>query len=181
MTTYRSPSPDSVSTRPMSHRNVSAVLVQRAAQHLVLCSQSLECSPRNSMSTRPTSHQNVPAVLVRRASATLCASATNQNQSTTSPEGHFPPNHIPNLTNGRQSRLLRSSQMGLQTDRPPPKPSLFAFEYTKEVALKNSLILKKYDYDFTKAIEAQSGTTASYGSKVRPMEQLKILLHNHPI
>ena len=71
--------------------------------------------------------------------------------------------------------------MGLQTDRPPPpKPSLSAFEYTKEAALKNSLILKKYDYDFTKAIEAQPGTTVSYGSEVRPMEQLEILLHNHP-
>ena len=62
---------------------------------------------------------------------------------------------------------------------PAPKPSLFAFEYTQEAALKNSTILKKYDYDIAKAIEAQPNTIVSYGSEVRPMEQLDVLLHNH--
>ena len=70
--------------------------------------------------------------------------------------------------------------MGLQTDRPPTKTKLRRIRIHKKAALKNSLILKKYDYDFTKAIEAQPGTTVSYGSEVRPTEQLEVLLHNHP-
>ena len=63
---------------------------------------------------------------------------------------------------------------------PTPKPSLFSFEYTTEAAKKNSEILAKFDYDMTKAIEAQPGSFISYGSEVRPTNQLDTLLHNHP-
>lgn len=62
---------------------------------------------------------------------------------------------------------------------PAPAPSLLSFEYTREAALKNSLIMKRFNYDLDKVIEAQPGTTTSYGSEVRPMRQLEVLLHNH--
>ena len=62
---------------------------------------------------------------------------------------------------------------------PAPKRSVFSFEYTKEAALKNSKILEEFEFDLEKAIEAQPGTTVSYGSEVRPMAQLEVLLHNH--
>ena len=61
----------------------------------------------------------------------------------------------------------------------PPKKSLFSFELNKEAALKNSLVLKKFDYDLKKAIEAQPETIISYGSEIRPFTQLDVLLHNH--
>ena len=63
---------------------------------------------------------------------------------------------------------------------PPPKPSLFSFEYTMESAIKNSDIIKSFDYDLERTIKAQPGTPVSYGSEVRPMYQLDVLLHNHP-
>ena len=61
----------------------------------------------------------------------------------------------------------------------PPRTSLFSFEFNEEAALKNSLILKKHDYDLEKAINSQPGTTVTYGSEIRPFEQLDVLLHNH--
>ncbi len=39
--------------------------------------------------------------------------------------------------------------------------------------------MKKFNYDLKKAIEAQPGTSISYGSEVRPLSQLDTLLHNH--
>ena len=61
----------------------------------------------------------------------------------------------------------------------PPKASRFSFELTMEAALKNSLLMKKYDYDLKKAIDDQPGTIISYGSEIRPLAQLDVLLHNH--
>ena len=60
----------------------------------------------------------------------------------------------------------------------PPRASQFSFELNMEAAMKNALVLRKYDYDLKKAIEAQPGTTISYGSEIRPLVQLDVLLHN---
>ena len=49
-----------------------------------------------------------------------------------------------------------------------------------EAALNNSLIMKKFNYDIEQAIEEQPNTIISYGSEVRPIHQLEVLLHNHP-
>jgi LysM repeat protein len=61
-----------------------------------------------------------------------------------------------------------------------PGKSKFSFEYTLEAALKNSLLMKKYNYDLERAIMEQPNTIISYGSEVRPIQQLEVLLHHHP-
>ena len=63
---------------------------------------------------------------------------------------------------------------------PVPGKSLFSFEFSLEAALKNSLIMKKFNYDIERAIEEQPNTIISYGSEVRPIHQLEVLLQHHP-
>ena len=40
--------------------------------------------------------------------------------------------------------------------------------------------MKKYNYDLERAIVEQPNTIISYGSEVRPIHQLEVLLHHHP-
>jgi hypothetical protein len=51
---------------------------------------------------------------------------------------------------------------------PAPIPPKFVFDMTEEAAEKNFMILKKYDFDLEKAINAQKSSPLGYGSEFRP-------------
>jgi hypothetical protein len=61
----------------------------------------------------------------------------------------------------------------------PEKPE-FTFELTGRAAKKNYMVLGKYDFDLSKALEAQRNTPLGYGSEFRDPEILEQLLGKHP-
>ena len=61
-----------------------------------------------------------------------------------------------------------------------PSASPFLHEYTVDAAEHNAELLKSFDYDLEQVIDAHPGTTSSYGSELRPIEQLQPLLRHHP-
>ena len=62
----------------------------------------------------------------------------------------------------------------------PPKASPFAFELNDNAARRNTELLRSFDFDLGKVIEAHPGTVSSYGSELRPLGQLRALLQHHP-
>ncbi len=56
----------------------------------------------------------------------------------------------------------------------------FAFELTREAALKNYLVLKKYNLHLGKALEAQKDTPLAYGSEFRTPAKLQKIFKDHP-
>eukprot|EP00804_Cyclotella_cryptica_P020545 CCRYP_003391-RA/>CCRYP_003391-RA protein AED:0.08 eAED:0.21 QI:0/-1/0/1/-1/1/1/0/170 len=57
---------------------------------------------------------------------------------------------------------------------------MFKFELTREAALKNYLVLLKYNRDLDLALKAQQDTPLGYGSEFRKASVLEPLLANHP-
>ena len=53
------------------------------------------------------------------------------------------------------------------------------FEYTADATAHNSTILENVDFDLAELIDGNPGTTISYGSELRPWEQLFPLLRHH--
>ncbi len=64
---------------------------------------------------------------------------------------------------------------------PEPTPPEFVFKLTEEAAAKNFIILKKYNFDLEKAIDAQKSSPLGYGSKFRPPHTLRRIFQHHPL
>ncbi len=64
---------------------------------------------------------------------------------------------------------------------PAPTPPEFVFDLTEEAAKKNFMILKKYDFDLEKAINAQKTSLLGYGSEFRPPQTLRRIFKHHPL
>jgi len=62
---------------------------------------------------------------------------------------------------------------------PAPSSSPFQFEFTVEAATHNSNLLEDFGYDLGKFIDQHPGSTISYGSELRPLDQLEPLLYHH--
>ncbi len=58
---------------------------------------------------------------------------------------------------------------------------LFRFEYTKEAALHNAIVLQSYNFDLNLAIQAQQNSQVFYGSEFHPINVLSKLLDSHPL
>jgi hypothetical protein len=58
---------------------------------------------------------------------------------------------------------------------------IFRFEYTKEAALHNAIVLQYYNFDLNLALQAQRNSQVFYGSEFRPVEILAKLLATHPL
>ncbi len=64
---------------------------------------------------------------------------------------------------------------------PAPTPLEFVFDMSEEAAKKNFMILKKYDFDLEKAINAQKSSLLGYGSEFRPPQTLRRIVKHHPL
>ena len=70
----------------------------------------------------------------------------------------------------------------LQEPIPTPESPIFSFEPTEEAAQQNWMTLsQKFKLDLEAAIQAQSNSILGHGSKFRPVQSLKRLLHKHPL
>ena len=54
------------------------------------------------------------------------------------------------------------------------------FQLSEEAAVNNTEILRASDFDLAKVLDSHPGTISSYGSELRPLDQLRSLLHRHP-
>jgi hypothetical protein len=98
-------------------------------------------------------------------------------------------NSSPNTGGLRISRNVRHDDISAQhvghhkgdhqTTKSLSQKPLFCFEMTTEAAEKNFMVLKIHQFSLKKAIEAQAGSPAEYGSEFRKPEILKPLLGNH--
>lgn len=66
------------------------------------------------------------------------------------------------------------------TDPPTPSKGPFLYELSQQAAKHNSSVLKSFNYDLSKAIEAYPNSISSPGSELRPIQHLETLLGNHP-
>ena len=80
----------------------------------------------------------------------------------------------------RFKELNRAVHMIATSSVPTPKAPAFRFEFSTEAAEFNTRLLERYDFDLTRAIASQAGTTMAYGSEFRPMDQLDTIFHRHP-
>jgi hypothetical protein len=62
-----------------------------------------------------------------------------------------------------------------------PKSPLFKFEMNVEAAESNFHILRRFNFDLGKAIEAQARLPIGYGSEFQKSEVLLPLLQKHPL
>ena len=63
---------------------------------------------------------------------------------------------------------------------PAPLGSPLQFEFSMGAANHNSNLLEDVGYDLRTFIAQHPGSTISYGSELRPINQLEPLLHHHP-
>jgi hypothetical protein len=61
-----------------------------------------------------------------------------------------------------------------------PTKSSVRFDVSMEAARHNAALLREVDYDFQHFFQGQAGSTLSFGSEFRPVEQLRPLLRQHP-
>jgi hypothetical protein len=69
----------------------------------------------------------------------------------------------------------------VESHSPCPDKPLFEFAMTSEAAEKNFLILKSFDFDMKRALEAQVNSPMGYGSEFQKVNILQPLLQNHPL
>ena len=65
-------------------------------------------------------------------------------------------------------------------ETPVPTASPLQFEFTLDAASRNVSVLEEFGFDLDAFIRAHPGTTLSYGSELRPLDQLEPLLQHHP-
>ena len=68
----------------------------------------------------------------------------------------------------------------LESECPDRTKPEFRFELTNEAAEWNYLVLKKYNFDFKSALEANSSSPLGYGSEFRDPSTLEPLFKKHP-
>jgi hypothetical protein len=88
----------------------------------------------------------------------------------TGPDGYFVP----------PSWLMRAiDNVAKETvETPKPPPTRFAMDYS--AATYNSHLLEDHEFDFNAFLMSHRKTTLDYGSKFRPINQLKSILGRHP-
>ena len=64
---------------------------------------------------------------------------------------------------------------------PCPEAPLFTLDMTAEATKKNYIILKSFNFDVKRALEAQARSPVGYSSEFRRREVLQPLLQNHPL
>ena len=69
----------------------------------------------------------------------------------------------------------------VESHSPHPDKPLFEFAMTSKAAEKNFLILKSFDLDMKRALEAQANLPMGHGSEFRKGDILQPLLQNHPL
>jgi hypothetical protein len=77
-------------------------------------------------------------------------------------------------------KLLARLTEVASTTTEPPKQAPVEFSTLPEALQANDELLREYDYDLAKLINAFQETTLGYGSEFRPVEQLKKVLGGHP-
>ena len=63
---------------------------------------------------------------------------------------------------------------------PAPRKPPIIYDFSAEACRHNSKLLKRYDYDLEKLIEAHLNSDLSCGTEFRPRGLLRSLLHLHP-
>lgn len=76
--------------------------------------------------------------------------------------------------------LMERIRLAISMECKKPKKPEFSFELTKEVGLKNYLVLKKHGLDLSRALSAQAGSPMSYGSEFRPVAHIEQIFSRHP-
>jgi hypothetical protein len=76
--------------------------------------------------------------------------------------------------------FLREILVLASTPCPVPAKSTVLFEVSPDAAQHNAELLRAVDYDMTKFLEGQRGTTLDFGAEFRSVEALRPLLGRHP-
>ena len=76
--------------------------------------------------------------------------------------------------------LLEAIREVISTPVPLPEKPRFGFQLNQEAAAKNMCIMRQYNLDLGKAIEAQSNSPLGYGSEFRPVNTLERVFGCHP-
>ena len=99
----------------------------------------------------------------------------------TTPINHQPKLHSapPPATSKFDSWLIQNVRNITSKTYPANNAPLFKLEHTLEAAEINTAILKKYDFNFQKAIDAQCNTIMHVGSEYRPLEDLECIFEQH--
>ncbi len=85
-------------------------------------------------------------------------------------------NHLPTGPMTSSTRSKRSS-----TRHSTLHPHLSSFEFTEEGKEHNLAILRKYNFDLGKALEAQQSSPLSYGKEFKPPIVLEQVFSLHPL
>jgi hypothetical protein len=76
--------------------------------------------------------------------------------------------------------LIQQIRNAIATESPKPDAPLFHFKLSLEAAHKNYCLMKHFDHDIGKALEAQQNSPLGYGSEFRTAATLAPLLRLHP-
>ncbi len=96
----------------------------------------------------------------------------------TSSHGRFEGNNHPKIWPANMMSIILSI---VKSHSPCPECPLFNFKMNSEAAEKIFMILKSFDFNIGRAIEAQAKSPMGYGSKFRKGGILFPLLQNHPL
>ena len=96
--------------------------------------------------------------------------------------GHPPHSHsfTPKPLTGDWTGFYKTVESVARAEVKVPSASPLHFEYTVDAAEHNAALLETFNFDLEQLIDAHPGTTSSYGSELRPVEQLRPLLQHHP-
>jgi hypothetical protein len=77
--------------------------------------------------------------------------------------------------------LIDKIKAVMNTTCDTPSPPEFSFEFSDEGKVHNLAVLKKYDFDLGKALEAQQSSSLGYGKEFKPPAVLKEVFGLHPL
>ncbi|KAL7525801.1 hypothetical protein ACHAXR_002849, partial [Thalassiosira sp. AJA248-18] len=83
-------------------------------------------------------------------------------------------------TTGNWDEFYESVEYLAESTVPVPCDTSLQFEFSMDAATHNSNLLEDVGYDLGKFIDQHPGSTISYGSELRPLDQLQPLLQHHP-
>ena len=77
--------------------------------------------------------------------------------------------------------LIGKIKKVINTPCATPSPPEFSFDFTEEGKEHNLAILRKYDFDLGKALEAQQSSSLGYGKEFKPPAVLEEVFGYHPL
>jgi hypothetical protein len=86
---------------------------------------------------------------------------------------------LPNLGNPSKvwpKNLIETVKQVLNVECEAPSEPEFKFKLSKRAAMKNYMVLGKYDFDLKTAIEAQMTSPLGYGSEFRKWQKMRKIL-----